>query len=96
MEFILHPPESHRDVNNGIPSVEWDDVERQITPCIGEELSTPLRSQQRYPEQRGSNPITEKKINDEDSHQQRIHIVTRVGDSILELRPKVSVLIALS
>ena len=53
-----------------------------------------------YPEQRGSNLITEKKIKDEDSHQQRIHIITRVGDSGEQansvLRPKVSVLIVLS
>ena len=49
-------------IPDNIPPVEWGDVERQITPCIGEELSTPLRSQQRYPEQRGSNLITEKKI----------------------------------
>ena len=40
------------------------------------------------------------KINDDDSHQQRIHIITRVGDSGEQansvLRPKVSVLIVLS
>ena len=37
-----------------------------------------IGGQQRYPEQRGLNLIAERKNKDDDSHQQRMHIVTEL------------------